>query len=138
MEQEHFDPDFQEIYNGYIRQEEEESDKIFREIAPRLTLPARRIQGWWYAAAAVVLIILSGTWMLTSDHSPFNSKPKYTQAEIRESLGKTIHALSACSKTVRQEFSRIEDITAMTNAIGPSKKGPAGGNQKSDSNTSKN
>ena len=139
MEQEYFDPDFQEIYNDYILKEEEESDRIYREIAPELTIPARRIRRWWYpAAAAVLLILVAGTWALTSDQSPFRQKPKYTQVEIRESLVKTIHALSACSKTVRQEFSRIEDLTAMTNAIGPSKKGPAGGNQKSDSNTTKN
>ena len=138
MEQEQFDPEFQEIYDDYIRREKEESDKIYREIAPGLTLPARRIQRRWYAFAATVVIMLSGTWMLTSVHSPFNSKPKYTQAEIRQSLEHTIHALSTCSKTVREEFSRIEDLTAMTNAIGPSKKGPAGGNQKPDSNTTKN
>ncbi|MCX6225148.1 MAG: hypothetical protein NTV01_10450 [Bacteroidia bacterium] len=138
MKQEHFDPDFQETYNQYIRKEEEDSEKIYREIAAEIKLPVRRIRRWWYPAAAILLILIAGTWALTSDKSPFHSKPGYTQAEVRESLEKTIRALSIYSKTVRKEFSQVEDLTAMTDAIKPAKKNPAAGNQKSDSNTTKN
>jgi len=138
MEQEQFDPDFREIYAGYIRKEREVSDKVYREIAPVLRLPVRRIRRWWYPVAAAVLILIVGTWMLTSDQSPFRPKPKYTQAEIRQSLEKTIRALSIYSKTVRKEFSQIEELTAMTDALKPVKKIPVAGNQKSDSNTTKN
>jgi hypothetical protein len=138
MEQEQFDSDFRDIYNVYIRKEKEESDKIYREIAPDLSLPERRIRRWWYPAAAAILILIAGTWMLTSDQNPFKPKPKYTQAEIRQSLEKTIRALSIYSKTVRKEFSRIEDLAAITEAIRPAKKGMSGNRQKSESNTSKN
>jgi hypothetical protein len=139
MEQEHFEPGFQEIYKDYIRKEKEESDRIYREIAPELTLRSGRTgRRWFPAAAAVLLILITGTWALTSDHSPLKSRHKYTKAEVRKSLEKTIHALSACSKTVREEFSRIEDLTAMTSAIKPVKKNTAGGIPKSDSNTIKN
>jgi len=138
MEQEPFDSDFRDIYNVYIRKEKEESDKIYREIAPALNLPERRIRRWWYPAAAAILILIAGTWMLTSDQNPFKPKPKYTQAEIRQSLEKTIRALSIYSKTVRKEFSQVEDLTAMTDALKPAKKLPAAGNLKSDSNTTKN
>ncbi|MFA5817516.1 MAG: hypothetical protein WC865_18085 [Bacteroidales bacterium] len=137
MEQEHFDPDFKEIYEWYIREEQEESRKIYDEIAPELTLPVRRIRRWWYPAAAALLILVAGTWALTSDKSPFQSKPKYTEAEVRQSLEKTIRALSICSKTVREEFSHIEDLSAMTDAIKPAKRTPAI-DPKSDSNTIKN
>lgn len=138
MEQEQFDSDFQDIYNEYIRKEREESDKIYCEIAPVMRLPERRIRRWWYPAAAAILILIAGTWMLTSDQNPFKPKPKYTQAEIRQSLEKTIRALSIYSKTVRKEFSQVEDLTAMTGALKPAKKLPAAGNLKSDSNTTKN
>ena len=139
MEQEHFDPDFKKLYDQYIREEQEKSQKIYDEIAPEIMLPVRRITRWWYpAAAAVLLILVTGTWAITSDQSPFKAKPKYTQAEVRESLEKTIRALSIYSKTVRKEFSKVEDLTAMTDAIKPTKKIPATGSQKSDSNTTKN
>jgi len=139
MEQEHFDPEFQEIYDQYIRKEEEDSDKIYREIEAEITLPVRPVRRWWYpAAAAVLLILVTGTWALTSDQSPFKAKPKYTQAEVRESLEKTIRALSIYSKTVCKEFSQVEDLTAMTNAIKPAKKVLSPNNQKADTNTTKN
>ena len=139
MEQEHFDPDFKEVYDQYIRKEKEESEKIYREIAQELTLPVRKLRRWWIpSAAAVLLILVAGTWALTSDQSPFRQKPKYTQAEVRESLEKTIRALSIYSKTVRKEFSKVEDLTAMTNAIRPAKKIPSVNNQKSDPNSTKN
>ena len=139
MEQEHFDPDFKKLYDQYIREEQEKSQKIYDEIAPEIMLPVRRITRWWYpAAAAVLLILVTGTWAITSDQSPFKAKPKYTQAVVRESLEKTIRALSIYSKTVRKEFSKVEDLTAMTDAIKPTKKIPATGSQKSDSNTTKN
>ncbi|MFA6126725.1 MAG: hypothetical protein WC699_05430 [Bacteroidales bacterium] len=139
MEQEHFDPDFQEIYEQYIRTEKEESSEIYRDMAAEISLPKRHIRRWWIpAAAAVFLMLITGTWALTSDKSPFRTKPKYTQAEVRESLQKTIRALSIYSKTVRKEFSQVEDLTAMSNAIKPSKKIPAPVNQKSDLNTTKN
>jgi len=128
MEQEHFDPDFQEIYERYIRKEKEENDKVYREIAPELRFPVRRIRHWWYLAAATVLILIAGTWALTSDLSPFQAKPKYSEAEVRQSLEKTIRALSIYSKTVRKEFSQVEDLAAMTDAIKPSKKIPAANN----------
>ncbi|TSA32595.1 MAG: hypothetical protein D4R64_15765 [Porphyromonadaceae bacterium] len=137
MEQEHFDPDFKELYDRYIREEQEEARKIYNEIAPELTLPARHIRRWWYPVAAAVLILTAGTWAVTSDQSPFRSKPKYTEAEVRQSLEKTIRALSIYSKTVREEFSRVEDLTAMTEAIKPGKRTPAI-DPKSDSNTIKN
>jgi hypothetical protein len=139
MEQEHVDPDFREIYDEYIRNEKDESEKIYLEIAPELTLPARRINRWWIpAAAAALLLVFAGTWILTSDQNPFRSKSKYTQAEVRKSLEQTIRALSACSKTVREEFSQVEDLTAMTDAIKPAKKVPTENNSKQDSNTTKN
>jgi hypothetical protein len=139
MEQEHPDMEFKELYSRYIREEKEESLKMYQEIAPQLTIPVRRTRRWWYAsAAAVILILISSTWMLTSDRSPLNARPKYTEAEVRQSLEKTIRALSMCSKTVKEEFSRIEDLTAMTDAIKPARKTPAAGNSKTDSNTTKN
>jgi hypothetical protein len=138
MEQEHFDPEFQQLYNRYIREEKEESLKIYNEIAPEITLPVRRIRRWFYPAAAAILILAAGTWALTSDQSPFKSQPKYSQAEVRESLEKTIRTLSIYSKTVRKEFSKVEDLTAMTDAIKPAKKSSGANNQNPDSNTSKN
>jgi len=93
---------------------------------------------WWITAAAALLLVFAGTWALTSDQSPFRSKTKYTQAEVRKSLEQTIRALSACSKTVREEFSQVEDLTAMTDAIKPAKKVPTVNNSKQDSNTTKN
>jgi hypothetical protein len=139
MEQEQFDPEFQEFYKQFIRKEKEESVKIYREMASQISIPVRHIGRWWIpSAAAVLILVITGIWALTSDHSPFKSKPKYTQAEVKESLGKTIRALSMYSKTVRKEFSKVEDLTAMTDAIRPAKKIPAAGNQKSDSNTTKN
>jgi hypothetical protein len=137
MEQEHIDPEFKELYDKYILGEEEEARILYNEIAPELTLKTKRNHRWWYPAAAILLILIAGTWALTSDQSPFHPKPKYTQAEIRESLEKTIRALSIYSKTVRKEFSQVEDLTAMTSAIKRTKKIPAPGNQKSDSNTTK-
>lgn len=139
MELEQFDPDFQEIYNHYIRQEKQESDTLYREMEPEFRIPEKRISRRWIpAAAATVLLLVAGTWALTSEYGPFRPKPKYTQAEIRESLEKTIHALSSCSKTIREEFSRVGDLTAMTTAIKPAKKSQTGNMQKSDTNTSKN
>lgn len=139
MEQEHFDPDFQEVYNRYILHEKDESRKLYDEIAPEIKLPDRRIPHWWVpAAAAALLILFTGTWALISDQGLFRPKPKYTEAEVRESLVKTIRALSICSKTIREEFSRVEDLTAMADAIKPGKKTPGHGNQKNESNTTKN
>ncbi len=139
MEQERFDPDFKEIYAQYIREEEDESEKIYREMAPELKLPVRKMRQWWIpSVAAVLLILVAGTWAITSLNSPFMQKPKYTQAEVRESLEKTIRALSIYSKTVRKEFSKVEELTAMTSAIRPTKKNPAGGIEKSDQHTTKN
>jgi hypothetical protein len=139
MEQEPFDPEFQDLYKQFVRKEKEESVKIYREMASQISLPVRRIRRCWIpSAAAVLIIVITGTWSITSDHSPFRAKPKYTQAEIKESLEKTIRALSVYSKTVRKEFSKVEDLTAMTGAIRPARKIPAAGNQKSDPNTSKN
>jgi hypothetical protein len=139
MEQERMDPEFQDAYNQYIKKEKAESDKIFREIAPEISLPVRSIRRWWIpSAAAVLIMVITGTWAITSDQSPFKAKPKYTKAEVRESLEKTIRALSIYSKTVRKEFSKVEDLTAMTDAIKPAKKIPTAGNQKSDPNTTKN
>jgi hypothetical protein len=139
MEQEHIDPEFKELYDKYIREEKEESLKLYNEIAPQLILPVKRIRRWWYtAAAAVLLLLITGTWALTSNQSPFHPKPKYTETEVRESLEKTIRALSIYSKTVREEFSRVEDLTAMTNAIKPGKKAQDRNNPKIESNTTKN
>jgi hypothetical protein len=139
MEQEHFDPEFQEIYKQYIRKEEEESTQIYLEMAAEISLPVKRINRWWVpAAAAVLLIVLTGTWAITSDQSPFKAKQKYSQAEVKQSLEKTIRALTIYSKTVRKEFSKVEDLTAMTDAIKPAKKIPAATNQNSDTNTFKN
>lgn len=138
MEQEHFDPEFKAAYDQYILEEEEEAGKIYAKMAPELKIPVRRIHRWWYPAAAALLILVAGTWALTSDQSPFRPKPRYTQVEIRQSLEQTIRALSICSKTVREEFSRIEDLTAMTDAIKPAKKIPSTTSQKTDSNTTKN
>ncbi len=139
MEQEHFDPEFKELYDKYIREEKEEALKLYNEIAPQLTLPVKRIRRWWYtAAAAVLLLLITGTWALTSDQSPFRPKPKYTEAEVRESLEKTIRALSIYSKTVRKEFSQVENLTAMTNAIKPAKKALDRTNTKNESNTTNN
>jgi hypothetical protein len=139
MEQERFDPDFKEIYNQYIREEEEESEKIYREMAPELKLPVRKMRRWWIpSVAAVLLILVAGTWAITSLNSPLRQKPKYSQAEVRESLEKTIRALSIYSKTVRKEFSKVEELTAMTSAIRPTKKNPTGGIEKSDQHTTKN
>ena len=136
MEQEHFDPDFKELYDQYIKAEKAEALKLFEEIATDIKLPQRRITRWWYTAAAV-LILAATTWAITSDNSPFRAKPKYTQAEIRQSLEQTIKALSICSKTVKEEFSRIEDLTAMSTALKPPKKSAAS-NQKPVNNTTKN
>ena len=79
-----------------------------------------------------------GTVLLTSDQNPFRSKTGFTEAEVRESLEKTIHALSTCSKTVREEFRRIEDLTAMTEAIKPGRKPNSRVDQKPNSQTSNN
>ncbi len=138
MEHEHIDPDFKELYDQYIRAEKAESLKIYEEIASEIELPHKRINRWWYPAAAAILILFATTWVITSDHSPFRSKPKYTEAEVRQSLEQTIRALSICSKTVKEEFSRIEDLTAMSAAIKPSKKGASRSNQKQESNSTKN
>ena len=137
MGQEHFDPEFQELYNRYIRDEEAEAEAAYREMSREITLPARKQRRWWIPAAAAILILAGGTWALTSENGPLHPKPKYSKAEIRESLEKTIHALSTCSKTVKEEFSRIEDLTAMTTAIKPSKRAKVPEN-KTDSNTTKN
>ena len=138
MEQEHFDPEFKEIYDQYIRAEKAEAMKLYEEIATEIRLPQRRIQRWWYPAAAGALILAFSTWAITSDQSPFRTKPKYTQAEVRQSLEQTIRALSICSKTVKEEFSRVEDLTAMSSAIKPPKKGSTTNNQKPVNNTTKN
>lgn len=136
MEQEHFDPDFKELYDRYIREEQEEADRIFREIAPQLTLPARRIRRWQYPVAAAILILAAGTWALRSDFGSFKPQPKYTEAEVRESLEKTVRALSIYSKTVKEEFGQVENLGAMTEAIKPAKKEQPG-NQPKNSNTTK-
>ncbi|MFH0761369.1 MAG: hypothetical protein V2A67_07685 [Bacteroidota bacterium] len=137
MEQEHFDPEFQRIYDQYIRKEKEEAANVYSEMLPELKLPARRIR-WWYPVAAAVLILATGTVLITSDQNPFRTKSKYTDVEVRESLEKTIHALSTCSKTVREEFKRIEDLTAMTEAIKPGRKPNPPVDQKHNTQTSNN
>jgi hypothetical protein len=136
---EQFDPEFKPIYDEYVKLEKAEANQAYSEIANGLTLnlPVRRFR-WVYPAAAAILLFFAGTWALTSDQSPFRSKPRYTEAEVRESLEKTIHALTACSKTVRQEFSRVEDLSAMTGAISPGKKGLSPNHDKNESNTTKN
>lgn len=137
MEQEHFDPDFQRIYDRYICAEQEDAARVYAEVEEDLKLPARRIR-WWYPVAAAVLVLAAGTVLLTSDQNPFRSKTGFTEAEVRESLEKTIHALSTCSKTVREEFKRIEDISAMTEAIKPGRKPASPVNLKQHSQTSNN
>jgi hypothetical protein len=138
MEQERFDPDFQELYNRYIREEEEQAAEVYKEISHELKLPEPKARRWWYpAAAAAILVLAAGTWAVTSESGPFHPKPGYSKAEIRESLEKTIHALSTYSKTVKEEFSRIGDLSAMSQAIKPAKKSVTP-NVRNESNTTKN
>lgn len=137
MEQEHFDPEFQRIYDQYIRAEQKDAARAYSEMEMDLKLPAKRIR-WWYPVAAAVLILVAGTVLFTSDQNPFRPKTAFSEAEVRESLEKTIHALSTCSKTVREEFRRIEDLTAMTEAIKPGRKPISSVDQKQNSQTSNN
>jgi len=137
MEQEHFDPEFKRIYDQYIRKEKEEAAKVYSEIMPELKLPAKSIR-WWYPVAAAILVLVGGTVLFTSDQNPFRPKTGYTEAEVRESLEKTIHALTECSKTVREEFSRVESLTAMAETIRPGNKNQVSPEMKQESNTSNN
>jgi hypothetical protein len=139
MEQEHLDPRFQELYNRYIRLEKEEADRTYQEMQPELRLPETRRTRWWIPAiAATVVILITGTWILTTTPDLFPRKTQYTEAEVRESLEKTIRALSTCSKTVKQEFGQVENLTAMTGAIKPSIRNANRQTTNIDPNTTKN
>ena len=58
MEQEHFDPEFQRIYDQFVSKEKAEASRVYAEIEPELKLPVRHIR-WWYPVAAAVLMLVA-------------------------------------------------------------------------------